>query len=299
MPGMFYQPVSRRSFLLTATRGLAGAALIPECRLAGEEASEKPVHLALISDTHVAADPKNEYRGFLPWQNLKKVVRQLIGARPDGVILDGDAARLTGEIADYGAIRQLLAPLAEQAPVYIGLGNHDDRDNFFKVFEDPQGAPQKVPGKHVLVVERASLRFILLDSLLYPNKVAGLLGKSQREWLAGYLQNSDARPTVLFVHHTLGNGDGELLDVERLFQSIRPHRKVKAVIYGHSHKYAFSQEEGIHLINIPAVGYNFSDDEPVGWADAMFTANGANLTLRAFAGNREADGTTRSLTWRS
>ena len=60
MPGMFYQPVSRRSFLLTATRGLAGAALIPECRLAGEEASEKPVHLALISDTHVAADPKNE-----------------------------------------------------------------------------------------------------------------------------------------------------------------------------------------------------------------------------------------------
>src|SRR5438034_4143275 len=299
MPGMFYQPVSRRSFLLTATRGLAGAALIPECRLAGEEASEKPVHLALISDTHVAADPKNEYRGFLPWQNLKKVVRQLIGARPDGVILDGDAARLTGEIADYGAIRQLLAPLAEQAPVYIGLGNHDDRDNFFKVFDHPSGNRQKVAGKHVLVIERPSMRLIVLDSLLYVNRVAGLLGKAQREWLARYLAESDVRPTVIFVHHTLGDGDGELLDVERLFQVTRPHKTVKAIIYGHSHKYAFSQEDGMHLINIPAVGYNFSDDEPVGWVDAVFTTNGVDLKLRAFAGNRAADGKSRSLAWRS
>src|SRR5213592_160991 len=230
MPGIFYQPVNRREFLGHSARALALLALAEHTDVLGQEAAdaEKPVRLALLSDTHVPADSKNEYRKFLPWENLRTVVPQVIQSQPEGVILNGDAARLTGELADYEALRQLLAPLAEQAPVYIGLGNHDDRDNFFKVFEDPQGAPQKVPGKHVLVVERASLRFILLDSLLYPNKVAGLLGKSQREWLAGYLQNSDARPTVLFVHHTLGNGDGELLDVERLFQSIRPHRKVKA-----------------------------------------------------------------------
>ena len=245
------------------------------------------------------ADPKGEYRKFLPWENLKRVVPQVIESRPEGVILNGDAARLTGELGDYKAVKELLAPLAERAPVYISLGNHDDRDNFFKVFDNPSGIRQKISGKHVVVIEGPSLRLILLDSLLYVNKVSGLLGKAQRDWLAGYLANADARPTLIFVHHTLGDGDGDLLDVERLFQLVRPQRKVKAIIYGHSHKYAFSQDDGMHLINVPAVGYNFSDEEPVGWVEAIVTATGVDMKLRAFGGNRAADGKSRSLTWRS
>ena len=301
MPGVFYQPVTRRKFLGNSAKTVALLALTRRLFAVGRAGANdgKPVHLALLSDTHVAADPKNEYRKFLPWENLKTVVPQVIESRPEGVVLNGDAARLTGELADYEAVKQLLAPLAERAPVYIGLGNHDDRDNFFKVFDHPSGNRQKVAGKHVLVIERPSMRLILLDSLLYVNKAAGLLGKAQREWLARCLEESDSRPTVIFVHHTLGDGDGELLDVERLFQSTRLHKTVKAIIYGHSHKYAFSQENGIHLINIPAVGYNFSDDEPVGWVDAVFTTKGVDLKLRAFAGNRAADGKSRSLTWRS
>ena len=301
MPGIFYQPVNRRKFLGSSAKALALLALARRTVAVGQEApeAEKPVRMALLSDTHVPADSKNEYRQFLPWENLKTVVPQVIESRPEGVILNGDAARLTGELADYEAVKQLLAPLAERAPVYIGLGNHDDRDNFFKIFDHPSGNRQKVDGKYVLVIERPLMRLVLLDSLLYVNKAAGLLGKAQREWLARYLAESDVRPTVIFVHHTLGDGDGELLDVERLFQLTRPHKTVKAIIYGHSHKYAFSQEDGIHLINIPAVGYNFSDDEPVGWVDAVFTAKGVELKLRAFAGNRAADGKSRSLRWRS
>ncbi len=301
MPGIFYQPLNRRRFLFTSTRALAGAALLQEFRPFGDDASTKdqPVRVALLSDTHVPADPKNEYRGFSPWQNLKKVVPQVIDAHPEGVILDGDAARLTGEVADYEAVKQLLAPLAEQTPIYLGLGNHDDRDNFFKVFQEPQGTRQKIAGKHVLVIERPSLRFVILDSLLYPNKTPGLLGKSQREWLGKFLENSDGRETIVFVHHTLGDGDGDLLDVQRLFELVRPHKKVKAIFYGHSHKYAFGQEDGIHLVNIPAVGYNFSDDEPVGWVEAQFSSKGVDLKLRALTGNRAGDGKVRSLAWRS
>jgi 3',5'-cyclic AMP phosphodiesterase CpdA len=301
MPGIFYQPVDRREFLGHSARALALLALSKHADVLSQDAAgaEKPVHLALLSDTHVPADSKGEYRKFLPWENLKTVVPQVIEARPEGIILNGDAARLTGELADYEAVKQLLAPLAEQAPVYIGLGNHDDRDNFFKVFDHPSGNRQKVAGKHVLVIERPSMRLIILDSLFYVNKAAGLLGKAQRDWLARYLEASDVRPTVIFVHHTLGDGDGDLLDVERLFLLTRPRKTVKAIIFGHSHKYAFSEEDGIHLINIPAVGYNFSDDEPVGWVEAVFTAKGVDLKLRAFAGNRAADGKSRSLSWRT
>src|SRR5881296_3121438 len=174
MPGIFHQPVNRRKFLGDSAKALALLALAKGADVFGQEASkaEKLVHFALLSDTHVPADPKNEYRKFLPWENLKKVVPEVIDTHPEGVILNGDAARLTGEIADYQALRQLLAPLAEQTPIYLGLGNHDERDNFFKVFQDPQGARQKIAGKHVLVIERTSLRFLILDSLLYTNKAA-------------------------------------------------------------------------------------------------------------------------------
>src|SRR6266487_3159407 len=174
MPGIFYQPVNRREFLGRSARALALLAMAEHTDVLGQEAAdaEKQIRLALLSDTHVAADPKNEYRKFLPWENLTTVVPQVIESRPEGVILNGDAARLTGELADYEAVKQLLAPLAEKAPVYIGLGNHDDRNNFFKVFDHPSGSRQKVTGKHVVVIERPSMRLILLDSLFYVNKAA-------------------------------------------------------------------------------------------------------------------------------
>ncbi|MEZ6073555.1 MAG: metallophosphoesterase [Pirellulales bacterium] len=93
----------------------------------------------------------------------------------------------------------------------------------------------------MLVYETAPVRVLVLDSLLYVNQVAGLLGKAQRQWLTDFLSGAPPKPTVLFVHHTLGDGDGELLDADRLFDIIEPHQQVKAVFYGHSHQYRFER----------------------------------------------------------
>ena len=78
------------------------------------------------------------------------------------------------------------------------------------------------------------------------------------------------------MHHTLGEGDGDLLDTDRFFQILKPHRQVKAIFYGHSHVYEYGFREGKHLINLPAVGYNFSDAQPVGWLDARFHRRGGS-----------------------
>jgi Icc protein len=259
----------------------------------------QPIRIALLSDIHLAADPKSENRKFLPWDNFKLVLPQAQEVRPWGALINGDLARMTGEVADYQAFQTLLQPLAEQCPVFLSLGNHDSRENFSKVFHPPPGIAQKVPDKHVLVVEDADLRLIVLDSLLYVNKTQGLLGKAQRDWLDKYLASSDKRTTVIFVHHTLGDGDGELLDAEALLRIVEPYRKVKAIFYGHSHEYSYRQFRGIHLVNLPAVGYNFADKEPVGWVDGVFSQEGAELTLRAFGGNRTQDGRTTALKWRA
>ena len=57
MPGIFYQPVNRRKFLGHSAGALALLALGKRSDLLGEETG-RPVHVALLSDTHVPADPK-------------------------------------------------------------------------------------------------------------------------------------------------------------------------------------------------------------------------------------------------
>jgi 3',5'-cyclic-AMP phosphodiesterase len=300
MPEIFYQPMDRRRFLDQSGRAIAACAMAAAFGArAAALPSAKPFHVALLADTHIAADPGETYRGFLPYANLAAVVPQVAEAEPEGVIIDGDVARLAGEVGDYERIKELLIPLADRMPIYFALGNHDHRANFRNTFPPASGGLQEIPGKHVLVIERPGVRLILLDSLLYVDRVAGLLGQAQREWLGRYLTSVDDRATVFFVHHTLGDGDSDLLDAERFFRIIQPFRKVKAVFYGHSHRYSMEVDRGLHLVNLPAVGYNFRDQEPVGWVDARFTEEGVALTLRALAGNRAQDGATRSLAWRS
>ena len=257
------------------------------------------MHWALLSDTHIPADAANVYRGFQPVANLKRIVPEIVAAKPQGALICGDVARLEGHTADYHAVRSILKPLSDAMPVAMALGNHDDRQNFLTAFGAAQTGAQALKNRHVLVVEGPAVRLIVLDSLIAPNSTPGFLGKAQRSWLAEYLKSSSDLPTLLFVHHTLSDDDGALMDAPRLFDTVRHVRKVKAIFYGHSHNYAYDQWEGIHLVNLPAVGYNFRDSEPVGWVEARLRGEGAALTLRSFGGNQEKNGKTVELKWRS
>ncbi len=300
MPGLYCQSIRRREFLKTSF--LAGAAVVlPGCRTSpGASASaENNIHLALLSDTHVGGDRERakDPRGFDPWENLHHVVLEIVTQSPRGVILNGDAASREGLTADYQELQTLLEPLSRVAPIYIGFGNHDERANFAKVFTSTAGLDAGVRNHRALIIEESFLCFIVLDSLLYVNKSAGLLGENQRAWLLEYLKTHTEKPVILFVHHTLGDGDGDLLDADRLFAIIRPHRQVKAIFYGHSHSWNISERAGVKLINLPALGYNFWEGEPVGWVDARFRRNGVDLTLHAIAGNRAQDGQTARILW--
>lgn len=299
MTEIFSGYMNRRSFIQT---GLAAfgtlVTLNAGCSPGLMKNEEEETRLAFLSDTHIPEDVQNNYRGFYPYQNLEKVVPDIISASPDGVLIAGDLARLTGQPGDYANLKKLLSPVAEKTPVFMALGNHDNRENFLKVFDETPGDKPDLKGKHVVIVKKASVRVIILDSLLYTDKVPGLLGKAQRQWLEKYLNECDDTPTLLCFHHTLTDGDGDLLDVPRLFSMIAPIRKVKAILYGHSHVYGFSEFEGIHLINLPAVGYNFSDSEPIGWVEARLGSRGGDFVLHAVAGNLDRDGSVMKLAWR-
>ncbi len=295
MPGIYDETMNRKQFLTTAIGAVGAATFIPSVQ--AQSASEKSLRVAVLSDTHTPADRTNEYRGFRPYENLETLVPQVVASSCEYAILNGDAARLTGELADYEALKGLLQPVAEKMPIYIGLGNHDHRQNFHQVIGKTPGCDQGVRGKHTLVLESEVVRIVVLDSLLYVDQVAGLLGKAQRTWLAEFLKAADERPIVFFVHHTLGDNDGELLDVDRLFKIIKPYRQVQAIFYGHSHRYHIHERAGVQLVNLPAIGYNFKDSEPIGWLDAEFTSQGVAMKLNTIGGNQEDDGKTTTLDW--
>lgn len=258
------------------------------------QAAQRPLRLALLSDTHIPADATETYRGFSPVDNLSKVVPQVVASGTDGALIGGDLARLEGLPGDYERFRSLLAPVTAKMSVGLVLGNHDHRANFLAAF--PETAASGVKGKVATARDTGGLRFVLLDSLLAPNVTPGQLGNAQREWL-GTALGASAAPTVLMVHHTLGGNDGDLVDAERLFEVVRPHAHVKAILYGHSHRYDVRERDGVQLINLPAVAYNFADTEPVGWVESVWTPEGVDLTLRAVGGNKSANGQTTSVHW--
>src|SRR5437868_11280891 len=151
-------------------------------------------------------------------ENFKRITGEVVAMQPRLVMHDGDAARLEGKLEDYQAVSNLLRPITAVAPVCINLGNHDDRTNFNTVFKATAGEKQNVTGKNVLIIDNEYIRFVVLDSLMYTNKVAGQLGKAQRDWLAKYLPTAKDRPIALFIHHSLENNDGDLVDVDHLFE---------------------------------------------------------------------------------
>ncbi len=286
---------TRRQFL-TAAGAAAASLTFPRSALPTAQGTARPLRLALLSDTHIPANAAEAYRGFMPVANLAAVVPQVVATPVDGTLLGGDLARLKGLPEDYARLRELVGPLMAKGPVGMVLGNHDHRGNFLQAFPAMQPAAPTVANKHASTREVGGLRFVLLDSLLAPDVTPGQLGTAQRTWLGKELAASTA-PTVILVHHTLGTNDGELMDAERLFEVLRPHRHVKAIMYGHSHKYEVIERDGLQLINLPAVGYNFNDSEPVGWVESVWTTEGVDLTLRSIGGNQAANGQTTSVHW--
>jgi 3',5'-cyclic AMP phosphodiesterase CpdA len=131
------------------------------------------------------------------------------------------------------------------------------------------------------------------------NIAAGQLGHSQREWLPQHLDAQGKKPILVFVHHNPDpDNDTALVDAEQFLAIVKPRSAVKAVFFGHTHEYRITEQSGLQLVNLPAIGYNFADGNPVGWIQSAFTPEGATLQLHAIAGDKSGDGKVTSLRWR-
>jgi Icc protein len=121
------------------------------------------------------------------------------------------------------------------------------------------------------------------------------------QWLEKSLDARLNRPAIVMVHHNPGVREDitGLKDTEELLRLLRPRRHVKALIFGHTHRWTLSRDEsGLHLINLPPVAYVFRSGMPSGWVKATMQKSGALLELRCIDPAHPSHGQVKELVWR-
>ena len=299
-----FQPLNRREFCRTALGGTLAAALwgTAENIWAQETGSTyERDHWVFLSDTHIPGDPNEERHGTNPVRNFTSVREAVLKLdhKPRGVIVTGDVAFLQGRPEDYRQIAALVAPYTENGiPFHIALGNHDHLDNYYAAFSDLKKEALPVVNRHLLILETPHANLFLLDSLYKTNVTSGFLGVDQLRWLQSALNARKDKPALLFAHHTLDNKLGELMDREEFWNIVRASRQVKAYVYGHSHVYQQSVRDDVHLINLPALGWEFqSGKQPLGWSDVEISGNGIQLALHTVPASHPSNGDIRKFEW--
>lgn len=297
--------VDRRRFLNTSL-GI-GAGLLTFGQLVGNETSATTEHIALFADTHIDADATKVVRGSVMAANLLKVIADILGQpqQPTHAFLDGDCAFNVGLREDYQTLSSLLAGLtAAKIPLHMGLGNHDNRPVFLKQFQSETGGSAAVDGKHVSLIKTTHANWFLTDTLQKVNQVTGEVGASQLDWLRTALEANSEKPAIVVGHHNPqfdvpenGRVSG-LQDSVALFELLESQPHVKAYVFGHTHSWSIKQRDsGLHLINLPPVGYVFNETSPMGWVDAAVSATGMQLTLRCIDSSHAQHLTQQSLIW--
>jgi 3',5'-cyclic AMP phosphodiesterase CpdA len=293
--------ISRRQFLTAAA---AGAATCLTRGAGAEDRVRDPNRFALLSDTHIAGDPKTIARGISMHEHLQAVVREILASQPTPaeVFISGDCVYSKGLSEDYSTLLDVLKPLSEAGlPIHLGMGNHDHRERFREAFGEAVRKASSLEAKHVLVVPSPQANWFVLDSLDQTDKTPGTLGGEQLQWLAQALDQAADKPALVVVHHQPDNRPvvSGLVDTNPLFEVLSPRRHVKALFFGHTHVWLVTEREGIHLVNLPPTAYVFSPGQPNGWVDASLTAAGMTLELRCVNPLHARHGQRVELKWRS
>lgn len=295
--------ISRRE-LLRASLGAGAASLLMHGRLWAADAPVDPNRFVLLADTHVCEDGNKVLRDTNPCENFRhaRAQYQAVNARPAGVIVAGDCAFLKGEPGDYERLKELVDPIP--MPVTFALGNHDHREHLWAAFPEHKARRSPVAERHVTLIQAPHADWFVLDSLDQTNSTPGRMGEAQLKWLAAELDRRPDKPALVLAHHyPLPKDDpaklkSALLDTDALFGVILPRKRVKAYVYGHSHRWEHAKIEGLHLVNLAALAWLFDPAQPRGWADAHLEPDGIRLTLQCLDPAHPAHGRPVELAWR-
>jgi len=240
--------------------------------------------LVQISDLHITHPGARVCRKSDTAAFLARCVARLAELRPApaAVLVTGDLVD-AGEDREYAQLRALLAPLA--LPVYLMVGNHDDRAALRRAFGDHAYLPRD--GFVQYAFDAGELRVLALDTL-DPGKPGGRLCAERRAWLAAELAAARGRPIVLALHHppfptAIPFMDACGLaadDAAALAALVAGHPNVERIVCGHLHRPIVTRFAGTVALTSPSCAHQvvltFDPAEP-----AAFTFEPPALLVHA------------------
>jgi 3',5'-cyclic AMP phosphodiesterase CpdA len=221
-----------------------------------------------FTDTHIMAGGVHPPTQVDTAACLQQVIGVLnaLEPRPAFAVIGGDlvspslldrSKALTPEdyAPSYLLFQDLLRPL--QSPVYMLLGNNDNRHAFHRVMQTA-AAPPDAPYHYGF--DHQGYHFVLLDSH-QPGQSWGRIDAAQLTWLHEDLTAHRGQPTFVFLHHqpwplgipwmdALGLQNGE-----ELVNVLRQYPEVRWMICGHVHMDHMVQREGLTMLTTPSTCY--------------------------------------------
>ena len=298
-------PITRRDFLSGAA-GAAATLLLGRRVRAAEARSIDPHCFALLSDTHVPADPKTLQARVSMTDHFVKAIDQVAGLQtaPAGAIVCGDLTHKSGLPEEYRQFAPIVSKLAKaNLPTHLMVGNHDHVENLYSALAAAKPGKPMLVGEHVSIVQSPRANWFLLDSLEIVNESPGLLGKPQLEWLAKALDEHTDRPTIVMTHHDPSlsppnrrpKRNTGLKDGDALLDILIGRKHVKAFIHGHRHQWRHRTYQGLHVMGLPPTAY---PSQASAWVMARLEHTGITLEIQALDTKNITHGKKIELTWR-
>ena len=205
--------------------------------------------IAQISDTHIALDTPDADRRLSDFADTIADINALDPA-PDVIIHTGDVVH-NGRKDEYAAAATILAKA--RAPVYVMVGNKDDRANLRAVFSGCEYLSRRL-GFVDYAIEDFPVRLVALDTL-NPDSNRGDFCEQRFRNLHDLIGSDNSKPVAVFLHHppfevTVGphplHFDAEETML-RLRRALQQSGRVVAIFSGHVHRFTAGS-----VGNIPA-----------------------------------------------
>ncbi len=287
--------ITRRSFIAACLAGCSQAVLPSAETKRPERRGET---WALLSDVHISAKPERRFGRACMTENLRQAVDEIVDLRPDQLLFNGDIGYMRGRADDYAAFLKLTDPLRDRRmPTHLTLGNHDHRQRFMQALSVENDSA--VAEKAVSIRRINNRQWLFLDSLERTQAIRGSLGQSQLAWLQERLDADPTTPTIVCLHHNPDHSPVGLKDYDEFQKLVLPRRQVKLVLFGHTHIFRMWETDGLHFVNLPALGFRLQPGTSLGWMSANFEPDGARLVFRGIDRKQKDDGTVKELRWRN
>lgn len=234
--------------------------------------------IAQVTDIHLGFDRGNPAE--FNRQRLNQVLRALIDGpnRPDLLLATGDLTEY-GDPESYRALAETFGQCP--FPVWLAMGNHDDRAHFAEHF--PHIA--QADGFVQYAVDLPGRRILILDTL-EPGRHGGAFCEARAAWLAARLDEDAQTPTLIVMHHPPVEVGIDWMNthpdepwVQRFAATIANRPNIAAILCGHLHRTITAPWKGTTVaicsstapqlaLDLRAMDAEQPDDRPMIIADA-------------------------------